>query len=658
MTSSRVRGVLVAVALLAPHVVQAQLGGQFRYPVSVAVDRSTNVLVSENERQRIDMYGPNGALGWRVGSQGSGDGQFENPAGIAADNAGYVYVADVGNARIQKFLVNTGAFVTKWGSYGTGPRQFRKPRAIAVDAQNHVFVLDNQNMTIQKFSSDGATYFGSWGGQSGTGDGQFSVLAGGPSDLAIDAAGFVYISDPGNQRIHRWRIVSNAAGNIQSATFVGWNGGCTSGANCDVANQRSNAFTCTAATCSAPIQGTGAGQFINPGGLALDATGGLYVTDTINNRIQQFSSAGTFVRAWGTRGTGNGAFRTPADIAISPNTDVYVADALNERVQRFSAAGVFTTVFGGSIALSASTGYPPRPLDSLVDPNPLFIFPGQTATTAISVTSLSSFQGAVTLDSNGCCLDLLTGAYLPGTVTTAYAPSTVNVPSNGVGTSTLSITAPAAGSPAKLAVPLNAGNPTLGVSAQTGVGIEVLAPIPPDSGVASSCIGGTVVGSPGGGSPGQGPEVLPLSGATTMLYGVKTASPARTSFAIGAASTTNKAGWLITVSKAAMALRADQAFVTFTNSTSWDKGITTVNSANCAAAGQNARVSTGTSSTFVISKADTTTLLLSRGYCRFRFIGCWDNGGWEQFATFDEAGFWNLFGGRHVTIDWVISSGE
>ena len=163
MTSSRVRGTLVAAALLAAQVVHTQPGGQFLYPVSVAIDRSTNVLVCENERQRIDMYGPNGALGWQKGTQGSGDGEFENPAGIATDGLGFVYVADVGNARVQKFNAATGAFVTKWGSYGTGQRQFRKPRAIAVDTQNNVYVLDNQNLTVQKFSSDGATYFGSFG---------------------------------------------------------------------------------------------------------------------------------------------------------------------------------------------------------------------------------------------------------------------------------------------------------------------------------------------------------------------------------------------------------------------------------------------------------------------------------------------------------------
>jgi DNA-binding beta-propeller fold protein YncE len=155
LKSRRARGFLVALLLAAPHVMRAQPGGQFLYPISVTVDRSANVLVSENQRNRISMFGPTGALGWHQGSQGNGDGQFNIPAGIVTDTQGFVYVADYGNSRVQKFNAATGAFVTKWGSAGTGQGQFRKPIAIAVDTQNNVSVLDNQTLKVQKFSNDG-----------------------------------------------------------------------------------------------------------------------------------------------------------------------------------------------------------------------------------------------------------------------------------------------------------------------------------------------------------------------------------------------------------------------------------------------------------------------------------------------------------------------
>src|ERR1700757_955865 len=452
LKSRHARGALVALLLVAPHLLRAQAGGQFLYPVSVTVDSSGRVLVSENQRNRISFFGPTGGLGWRQGSQGNADGQFNNPEGIATDSLGFVYVADYGNSRVQKFSAATGAFVTKWGSAGSGQGQFRKPIAIAVDAQNNVSVLDNQTLKVQKFSNDGTTFLGSWGGQSGTGDGQFATTAGGPFDLVIDGAGFAYVSDPGNQRIQRWQIVSNSTtGVIQTATFVGWLGRCTSGSGCDVVHQRSIGFTCTAATCSAPSPGSSAGQFMNPTGLALDASGDLFVADSINNRVQEFSAAGAFMRQFGSQGMLPGELRTPMDIAVSPLGDLYVADFRNERIAKFSSSGVFELEFGGSIALSASLGFPPRPIDALVDPNPLFVFPGGTATSTVLVTSLSGFQGLIDLGTTGCCLDLLTSAYMPNALTTSLSPAGVQVPLSGGGvSSTLTITAAATAAPEKL----------------------------------------------------------------------------------------------------------------------------------------------------------------------------------------------------------------
>jgi len=659
LKSRRARGLLVALLLVAPHLLRAQAGGQFLYPISVTVDRSGNVLVSENQRNRISIFGPNGELGWHQGSQGNADGQFNIPAGIATDSLGFVYAADYGNSRVQKFNAATGAFVTKWGSAGSGQGQFRKPIAIAVDAQNNVSVLDNQTLKVQKFSNDGTTFLGSWGGQSGTGDGQFATTAGGPFDLVMDGAGFAYVSDPGNQRIQRWQIVSNSTtGVIQTATFVGWLGRCTSGSGCDVVNQRSIGFTCTAATCSAPSQGSSAGQFINPEGLALDASGHLFVADSINNRVQEFSAAGAFMRQFGSQGMLPGEFRTPIDVAVSPLGDVYVADSRNERIAKFSSSGVFELVFGGSIALSASLGFPPRPIDALVDPNPLFVFPGGTGTSTVLVTSLSGFQGSIDLATTGCCLDLATSAFMPNALATSLFPASVQVPLSGGVSSTLTITAAPTATPEKLAIPLFAGNAQLYVSTATGVAAEILPPVPADTGKVSPCIGSTVVGSIGGTTAGFGPEVLPLSAVTTGLYTVKAATPAKTSFQIGAASTTMLAEWTITVSKASRTLAPNQAVVVLRNSTSWGKGMTTVNSANCAAAGQFTQLNMGESSTFVISRADTSTVLLTRQVCRTRFIWCWDTSEWDAFAVFDEGPFWSLFGGRQVSIDWFFSQGE
>ena len=84
------------------------------------------------------------------GSQGSGDGEFQYPFGVAVDNSGNVYVADAYNRRIQKFDSN-GVFLTKWGSEGSGDGEFLYPYDAAVDNSGNVYVADTFSHRIQKF---------------------------------------------------------------------------------------------------------------------------------------------------------------------------------------------------------------------------------------------------------------------------------------------------------------------------------------------------------------------------------------------------------------------------------------------------------------------------------------------------------------------------
>jgi DNA-binding beta-propeller fold protein YncE len=67
-------------------------------------------------------------------------------------------------------------------------------------------------------------------------------------------------------------------------------------------------------------------QFNNPTGIAVDATGNVYVTDTDNNRVQKFHSNGTFIAKYGTAGTNNTQFNNPIDIAVDAAGNVYVID--------------------------------------------------------------------------------------------------------------------------------------------------------------------------------------------------------------------------------------------------------------------------------------------------------------------------------------------
>jgi len=91
--------------------------------------------------------------------------------------------------------------------------------------------------------------------------------------------------------------------------------------------------------------GSGRGQLDEPRGIALDNTGGIYVVDSKNNRVQKFDTAGNVIGSFGSAGSGNGQFKDPGGIAVGPDGSVYVADTWNHRVQQFDGRGTFMRVW-------------------------------------------------------------------------------------------------------------------------------------------------------------------------------------------------------------------------------------------------------------------------------------------------------------------------
>ena len=108
------------------------------------------------------------------------------------------------------------------------------------------------------------------------------------------------------------------------------------------------------------------GQFKSPQAIVVAPSGDLYVTGN-EDRIQEFSAAGEYIAKWGSEGKGYGQFSDPAGIAVAANGNVYVAEINNDRIQEFSTAGEYLGQFGaegsgneqfhapGGVALAGST---------------------------------------------------------------------------------------------------------------------------------------------------------------------------------------------------------------------------------------------------------------------------------------------------------------
>jgi DNA-binding beta-propeller fold protein YncE len=89
---------------------------------------------------------------YQWGTSGTGNGQFDQPTGVAVDASGHVYVVDTRNQRVEK-LTGEGTCLTKWGTHGPGPGQFHYPRGVAVDASGNIYVAEMTNCRIQVFGS-------------------------------------------------------------------------------------------------------------------------------------------------------------------------------------------------------------------------------------------------------------------------------------------------------------------------------------------------------------------------------------------------------------------------------------------------------------------------------------------------------------------------
>jgi sugar lactone lactonase YvrE len=306
------------------------LGGAagFSSPQGVALDASGNLYVADTANGTIRAITPQGEVATLAGTPGvtgSSDGtgpaaSFNAPQGVAVDASGNLFVTDTGNNTIR-MITPGGVVSTLAGTAGiTGSADgagaaasFSTPTGVAVDRNGNVYVADSANNTIRQISSKGVvTTLAGTAGVAGSADATGAAASfHGPTGLAVDISGYVYVSDGGNNTIRRI-----TAGGVVT-TLAGTAG------------------------VEGSADGTGvAASFRAPKGLALDFSGNLYVADSGNHTLRMITPAGvvsTVAGVVGATGTVAGplpAFLgSPAGVAVDPGTGyafISVPDAIVE----------------------------------------------------------------------------------------------------------------------------------------------------------------------------------------------------------------------------------------------------------------------------------------------------------------------------------------
>jgi len=269
------------------------------------------------------------------GSIGSTDGlgtaaSFSAPIFLAPDVAGNIYVSDFYNNMIRK--ITPDGNVSTFADDAAG---VNSPLGIVVDRTGNVYIADNVNYRIIKITSAGvvSTLAGSDSGESGNTNGVGTAARfSNPFGLALDAAGNLYVTELESNLIRK----ITPAGDV--STFAG-NG------------------------ASGSADGNGSlASFNQPAGIVIDASGNLYVTDSKTNLIRKISSSGdvTTLAGSGAKGSTNGngtltSFNSPIGIAIDASGNLYVADSENNLIRKINPVGDVTT-FAGNLVRGSNNG--------------------------------------------------------------------------------------------------------------------------------------------------------------------------------------------------------------------------------------------------------------------------------------------------------------
>lgn len=343
---------------------------RFHAPVDVVMDRDGNLLIVDQDNNRVRRIDAiTGIITTVIGTgeaRFSGDGglatraNLSQPEGLAIDKAGNYYLAEARNHRVRRIDSATGIIST---IAGTGTAAFsgdgglatqaelNSPRDVAVDAAGNVFIVDMENHRVRRvdFATGIVTTVAGTGAQGFSGDGSAAILANlnWPKDVTVDTAGNLYIAERLGSRVRR---VDAATGII--STVVGTGIPVFDGDGGQATEARLN----------------------SPFSVAADGSGNLFIVDTVNHQIRRVDSATGIIETVagtgmpGYSGDGKAGIQSslhfPLAVALDASGNLFIADSGNNRLRRVDVdTGTITTVAGtgmtgfsgdGGLAVEAS----------------------------------------------------------------------------------------------------------------------------------------------------------------------------------------------------------------------------------------------------------------------------------------------------------------
>jgi sugar lactone lactonase YvrE len=331
-------------------------------PMGVTVDASGNLYIADTSNERVRYVSASGIITTIAGTGTvgfSGDGSpataatLDDPVAVAPDASGAVYVADMANGRVRRFVVggNMATFAGTAISVGDGgpstQARLDNPMSAAVDSSGNLYIADGSANRVRKVTPSGTitTVAGNgeaaYGGDNGPGP---LAALNDPDAVAVDSAGNVYIADYSNSRIRR---VDASTGII--TTFAGNGNCCYAGAGTG-----GDGGPATAATLH------------NPTSLAVDGAGNVYLVDAVQNNniydpraIRRVTTDGK-INIWASGATttvgysGDGGSPLQAEfgysisIAAGAGGTLYIADTSNNRIRKIDPAGSTISLVAGN----------------------------------------------------------------------------------------------------------------------------------------------------------------------------------------------------------------------------------------------------------------------------------------------------------------------